>query len=382
MKHATQPVRINRHLLRVICELVTGITLTLGLWPFHAPRNDVSWLPNQSGLHFGRFSTAFSSVEFRFKGPTVPASASLEIWLQPRRIWDFSTFLAFYTARRPSSFSLRQAQTSLLLQTAPPDGQARTERKDLYVEDVFRKNGPSYITITSGKSGTAVYLDGVMAKIAPQVGFSTEAFAGQLILGDSAGQGDSWSGELLGLSIYNQTLTGPEVLAHYRTWTQAGRPQLGGDPGNAALYLLDEHSGRTIHSNTGSGPDLQIPERYTVVGQVFLENPWVEFKRSQGYWRAIVKNIIGFIPFGCCFYAYFLQVRQTKRATFATLLSGFGVSLTIEVLQAFLPTRASGVTDLVTNTIGTWVGILAFSAAHPMLTAWLPWWPFVERPDD
>jgi hypothetical protein len=282
MKHATQPVRINRHLLRVICELVTGITLTLGLWPFHAPRNDVSWLQNQSGLHFGRFSTAFSSVEFRFKGPTVPASASLEIWLQPRRIWDFSTFLAFYTARRPSSFSLRQAQTSLLLQTAPPDGQARTERKDLYVEDVFRKNGPSYITITSGKSGTAVYLDGVMAKIAPQVGFSTEAFAGQLILGDSAGQGDSWSGELLGLSIYNQTLTGPEVLAHYRTWTQAGRPQLGGDPGNAALYLLDEHSGRTIHSNTGSGPDLQIPERYTVVGQVFLENPWVEFKRSQG----------------------------------------------------------------------------------------------------
>ena len=82
-------------------------------------------------------------------------------------------------------------------------------------ENVFRKPGPVFLTITSGIHGTAVYTDGVLARTAPQFRLSTSDFTGRLVSGDSPGQTDSWSGQLLGLAIYRRELTaatGPTAL--------------------------------------------------------------------------------------------------------------------------------------------------------------------------
>lgn len=349
-----------------ICLAVLCVILTLGLWPFHVPKNDVSWLTGSNGLRFGGFSSAFSAGPLDLTSARSEASVSLEIWLQPARIWDFYTFLALYVPRSSTCVSLRQWQTSLWL---------RTGTQDLQVQNVFRKTGPTFLTITAGRQGTVVYVDGVVARRARQILLSARDLDGRLVLGDSPGQGDSWPGRLLGLAIYQRELTAAQVLGHFETWTHEGRPRIAPDEGNVALYLFDERGGTVVHNKARLGADLYIPAAYTVLDQIFLESPWREYRRSRDFAGAVLKNVVGFIPFGGCFYAYFSLVRRCKRAVLTAVLLGTAVSLTIEVLQVFLPNRDSGMMDLFTNTLGTYIGVLSFKVARPFLAAL---WPPIE----
>jgi glycopeptide antibiotics resistance protein len=125
----------------------------------------------------------------------------------------------------------------------------------------------------------------------------------------------------------------------------------------SALYLFDERGGRTVHNYAGGGCDLYIPEIYTVVDKLSLQPFWKEFNFSRSYWSGNIKNIVGFIPLGACWFVYFLVVQPVKKPELATVILGALVSLTIESLQAFLPTRDSGTTDLLTNTLGTYSGV-------------------------
>jgi glycopeptide antibiotics resistance protein len=118
--------------------------------------------------------------------------------------------------------------------------------------------------------------------------------------------------------------------------------------------------------------DLYIPEKYEVRSKVVLEPFWIEFSMTRSYWRAVLKNIVGFIPFGIAFGAYFSVARPVPGATLVTIALGLSVSLTIEILQAFLPNRDSGTSDLITNTLGTWIGAASYRALMSSVTQVFP----------
>lgn len=347
--------------LRIVtCILILGGILVAGLWPFHSPANQVSWLKNENGLQFGEHGTVLSAAKFTPPGDPNRNGCSVELWLEPGLSWDSSTILAFYDPQSQRQLALRQSDLDFELVRRNPDQQARPGGTKLYVDNVFRSGKQVFITVTSGQGQTFAYINGKPARRAPEPALHGEDCSGELVVANSPIENDSWSGKLRGLAIYGQELTAAQVLEHYRAWTQGG-PGLAARDGVVALYQLQQGRGDRIHSQASSGVDLYIPQRYVVPYEKFLEAPWKEYHPGWSYWEDVLINVGGFIPLGFVFMAYFVAAGRVRRAALRAVCIGTLASLTIEILQAFLPTRDSGLTDVVTNTFGTGLGVMLYS---------------------
>jgi hypothetical protein len=356
-----------RNVLLAICLLVLSAILVAGLWPFHAPRNQVGWLSEGNGLLFGKRGTIVSASPFKTRASQGDNSCTLEIWLEPSRIDSGGMILAFYwPANGVVPFAARQYRGGgLVLERGT---QSHFGKKTAtYVGDVFKRMKPVFVTITSGEAGAATYVDGTLVKNFPSFAFSRGDLTGQLIIGNTASTTYTWPGQFKGLAVYDRELTAGEVSQHYAAWTENRQADLAQGGGVAALYLFNEGSGNVVHSQIASAPDLLIPERFLVVHKWFLEPFWKEFGSGWSYWKDVGINVAGFVPMGFFFCSYFSLVRRIEHPALVTIGVGFLVSLTIEVLQAFLPTRDSGMTDLITNTFGTALGAMlwAWSARRP-----------------
>lgn len=322
----------------------------------------MTWLKDRNGLRFGDYGTVRSTGALSPATSGDPRSCSVELWLRPANN-NGGAILTLYAADNPIPLSLHQSLTDLMLQSEKLGSSGRASREKIYFGDAFRAAQPMFVTITSGLEGTSVYLNGALLSAARGFRLAARGCTGRLIIGDSPHQQDTWSGEVRGLAIYASELNAPTVLRHYDTWTKTGRPDVAERDRATALYLFDERTGDIVHNHAGPGADLAVPLTYNVVDKIFLEPFWDEFHASWSYWKNILKNIVGFVPLGFCFCPYFALVCSTKRSGLITVVFGFAVSLTIEVLQGFLPTRDSGTTDLFTNTLGTWIGVMLYYTA-------------------
>jgi len=328
-------IGMQKKVLGVLCASVLVGILTAGLWPFRAPMNEVSWLSNGNGLLFGDHGAILSSDTHSLAGLKDGQSCSVEVWLQPAIVDVGGTILASYTpGTRALGFSLHQSIDDLLLRRGTAyQGRAKA---NLYITHLFRESKQPFVTITSSAQGTVVYVNGALVRRSLQFGLSSKDLIGQLVIGNNPVVDNGWQGQLKGLAIYNRELNAAEVLQHYDAWTTNREAEITNES-PVALYF-------------------QIPEHYFVLQAPFLERPWDEFNPNWSYCKNVLINIGGFVPLGFFFCAYFASVRHLGRAVLATIILGGVVSFTIEVLQAFLPTRDSGMTDIITNTLGTGIG--------------------------
>jgi VanZ family protein len=344
-------------LVVILCLLALAATLTAGLWPFSFQMdNEISWEAGQKGLHFGEYAMVISDGIFHGMPASQGDGSTIEIWMQPGATWDSNTILSFFDPRNTAPVSVQQNGDDLTIARLGAAAGKPTKPKAIYLDHVFRKGGKILITLTSDGEHLDIYVNGIPRITAKNIAIEESDFNGTLVLGTSPFGNSSWMGNFLGLAFYDRTMGAAEVQQDFLAWEEDPRQLAKATREPYSLYLFDEQRGDIIHNSGKAGPDLMIPEHYFIFQHDFLNPFWKEFRPDLGYVTDIVINVLGLVPLGFCFAALFAWQFDRNGGLLYAAIAGFCVSLTIEILQAFMPTRYSGTTDLITNTLGTALG--------------------------
>ena len=369
-RNSTMDKPINRRkraLLPAICFSITTGLFLVGMWPMNfSPINKVVFLHEENGVRFLGFGMAYCPSPLIGPPNTLGHNGPITLQLhirphsEPRNI--IPRIVSFYDGKNRELLFIGQWKNDLIIRRRPTNSIDPSSYREISVNGVLTKGIKRFLTILSGQDGTRVYVDGITKINFPDFSLISEEAGNSayLVLGNSAEGHSAWEGDLLHFSIYDRILEDKNISLHYRNLGVLGNPPNVGEANPLILYRFDEQTG-TIARNQGDARyDLLIPEKFHVLKKIILALPWqsyLHFDRS--FFEDVVINIFGFIPLGFFFAAWLGNKRMPKgiQVSSVILLMGCGISLTIELLQVYLPLRNSSLTDLVCNSLGTFLGL-------------------------
>ncbi len=337
--------------------IFAGIAIST-LWPFDFySANGVNWISGRSGLHFSAPGVLLSVSPLLVPASAEKNPASIELWLRSDEIWSRRTILSFYDPTNASQLVIRQWNGGLLISRDSPANSGAAVAEKIYVKNLFQRGQPVFLTITSNPTGTDIFANAVRKQSFSNFQIRASDLSGQLIVGTAPASFSPWRGELYLVSLYDSALTPPEVRLGYDSLSTPSAPSLEA-PSLLAQYSFSESSGRITRSSVPSAPDLQMPENFFLPRKGFLQLPSSQYEATWTYFRDLLTNVLGFLPFGFLLCACLANTRLSRFAVLYSFLSGAVFSFFIELLQGYIPQRDSGLTDVITNSLGAVLGAL------------------------
>lgn len=347
----------RKNVFGLICLAITVGILAAGLWPFNfSPENKVRWLQDQNGVEFYGQAIAYCQLPARY--PPHPFSIDLCLQSTCEETPHLGHIFSFIDEHGSETFFVGQWRSHLILGKGI---YGKKNYREMGIRDVLKKGDKRFVTITSGVDGTNIYVDGILMKSTPKFHLFSmnEKPLGRIVLGNSPKGNEYWTGNLLSLAIYDRALTREEISQHFHDSKKSG------EGGPVSLYLFDEHSGTLVHDSVGDH-HLVIPSRFAVLKKTILVPPWEDFRFTRSYLMDILTNILGFIPFGFFLPSYLWIKKPTSpiRLLLKPIIIAGCISLTMELIQVYLPTRSSQLMDVITNIAGTALGVILFHFCH------------------
>ena len=236
--------------------------------------------------------------------------------------------------------------------------------KRISVDIASQSSKARFLTITTGKGGTKAYIDGQLIRTENDLSLSIPyGENARLTLGNSVYGRHSWQGEIYGLAVYRHTLTAMDVALHFNKWSKIQNFSFAGKDRPFVLYLFDEKEGTRAFDQAGGDHHLEISAPMQILKRKILAPPWHGFEFNRSLIQDIIVNLVGFIPLGFIFTATFLKA-GSKHSILITVALCFTISLFIEIIQAWMPSRNSDLLDLILNTLGALIGAVIYFSVY------------------
>lgn len=341
--------------------------LFFGLWPkgFNFS-NDVTWITEQPGIRFSGYGIAYTDPikELSKEDDSGENGFSVEIALKSSSYHEdgFNFILALHNGKDSNQLLVGQWHSSIIVMNGD-DYNHRRRTKRIAVKLAEVPPTTRFVTITTGKDGTSIYLDGQLNRTKRDLTLKIpENGKSRLLLGNSVYGKHSWEGDVYGLAFYRYILTDQDVAMHFDNWFKGQNFLFAMKYKPFVLYLFDEKGDKRAFDHAGEKHDLEIPSRMQILDKNVLSLTWDRLNFDSRFIRDIIMNLIGFIPLGFFLNATFVKAGGSfeRHGVLTTVVFCFTVSLAIEILQAWMPSRSSDCLDLLLNTLGALLGVMIY----------------------
>jgi hypothetical protein len=327
--------------------------------------NNVKWISDQSGIRFGQYGLAYTDPikELSQESGSGGDGFSIEIALKPLNIEQgFSLILALHAGKDSDQLLVGQWQSSIIAMNGD-DYAHKRKTKTIAVNVASQSQTIIFITITTGKEGTKAYINGHLINTQKDLGLKIpDDGNARLLAGNSVYGRHSWKGCIYGLAFYKYDLPAQVVDLHFDGWIKNQNFSFAGEYNPFLLYLFDERSGERVLDHSGGGHDLKIPPKIPILDRKFLSSEWDQLDFDLKSFQDVFINLVGFIPLGFMLAATFIKAGPIfeRNNILITVILCFTVSLTIEIVQAWIPSRSSDSLDLMLNTLGGFFGAMIY----------------------
>lgn len=289
---------------------------------------------------------------------------SVEIVLKPASYREdgFNFILALHNGKDSNQLLVGQWHSSLIVMNGD-DYNHRRRTKRIAVKLAEVPPTTRFVTITTGKDGTSIYMDGQLNRTKRDLRLKIpDGGKSRLLLGNSVYGKHSWKGDVYGVAFYRYTLTDQDVAMHFDNWFKHWNFLFAMKYKPFVMYLFDENGGERAFDHAGGNHDLEIPSRMQILDKKILSLTREQLNFDSGFIRDIIINLIGFIPLGFFLNATFVKAGGSfeKHGVLITVVLCFTVSLAIEIFQAWMPSRSSDSLDLLLNTLGALLGVMIY----------------------
>jgi VanZ family protein len=350
--------------LTLLVLIMLGIVLFFGLRPKGwSSANNIHWLPEQEALSFHYPGIAYVDDVHIFATRQHADAFTIEMIVAPESTGKpgFRPMLTLHNGDDLQQLTIWHWGASVIVMNGD-DYDSSRKLPRISAHDALTPGEASFITVTSGDTGTSLFINETLAKKIDgwQLTLPDSTKKLQLILGNSVYGKHSWEGKIYGLAVYGKALSSERVKHHYERWRQQGNLAVdtGDDP--LLLYTFSEYADRLVPDQTDRNQQLQVPLQQVALKKTFLFSPWHHFTPSRSFFIDAILNFVGFLPLGAVI-CYWLRQSSSwpgRHGALVTVGFCFFLSLGMEVAQVWLPNRTSSLLDLTLNTLGSCFGVL------------------------